>query len=169
MDNNGFTLIELLATIAVMGVLMAVAFPNIVSMIDKGKGISYVNDARKLVTLAKYKLEGNSMGRPSSTGCVKYNISMLDMSDLQSGPFDGIYNFSDGNYSFVVVRYNSSKKVYEYYVQLVEQFTTGGKTYYRGIKYTESTLLFKENAKVMYVTNSYDNLSTFRTYNSFSC
>ena len=35
MNNKGFTLIELLVTITIMGLLMAIAVPNVTSMVDK--------------------------------------------------------------------------------------------------------------------------------------
>ena len=54
-NSLGFTLIELIATITILGIIMLIAVPNVISVVTKNKNQTYVNDARKFVTLAKYK------------------------------------------------------------------------------------------------------------------
>ena len=46
MNNKGFTLIELLAVVVIIGLIMGIAIPNTVTMIDKHKMNSYLEDAR---------------------------------------------------------------------------------------------------------------------------
>ncbi len=171
MNVKGFTLIELLATIVVMGLLMVISLPNVNSIVDKNKRTSYINDARKMVILAKYKFGGDTNAKPDSTICKKYKITELDISELNNTPNNGKYDFSSGNYSYVTIKYNSSKKTYDYVVQLVEEFKVNNKTYYRGLKYTESSLLYKDNAKILYVTDTFDSLSStiFQTSTNRSC
>lgn len=165
MNNKGFTLIELMATITVMGILMVVALPNITSTVDKGKSTSYINDAKKLVNLARYQFEGDmTRPRPATGECRKYKIADLDRSELQNGPYNGKYNES---YSYVIVKYESSK--YIYYVQLIENFTTSGTNYYRGVKFTSNENLYKENAKIQYVTSTLTNLDTLKGENNYNC
>ncbi len=52
MNKKGFTLIELLATILILSLLMLVAVPNVMSTIDKNKQDTYVEDAKRMITLA---------------------------------------------------------------------------------------------------------------------
>lgn len=164
MNNKGFTLIELLATITIMGLLMAIAVPNVTSMVDKNKRTSYIEDAKKMVTLAKYKFESDLTNRPAlGDGCKKYAITAFDKSDLQNPPYDGVY---EDNYSFVTVKYNGT--IYEYAVQLVEKFNSNGTTYYRGVKLSHESTLYREDAKIKDVTDSYTNLasSVFKHFNN---
>ena len=51
MNQKGFTLIELLATITILSMIMLVAIPNIMSTLDKSKRRTYVEDAKKMITL----------------------------------------------------------------------------------------------------------------------
>ena len=167
MNDKGFTLIELMATITVMGIFMAIALPNITSTVDKSKRTSYINDARKLVSLAKYKFEGDmNTTRPSSSEYRKYNITDLDMSELQTGPNEGKY---DSTYSYVVVKYDSHDKRYVYCVQLIEKFTANNNTYYRGVKYTDNKNLYKENAKIRQVTDALLDTNSLNENNTTLC
>lgn len=175
-NKKGFTLIELIATIAVIGVIMLIAVPNVTSMVDKNTRSTYLNDAKKMVKLAKYQFSKTNAIHPSANSCIKYKITDLDRSELQNTPNDGSYTFSSGAYSYVTVKYDNNPssltyQTYIYQVQLVEQYSKNNTTYYRGVKYTESSLLEKENAKMKYVTSSYPNLnsSLFKNINNLSC
>ena len=88
-NSLGFTLIELIATITILGIIMLIAVPNVISVVTKNKNQTYVNDARKFVTLAKYKFESDAnIMRPTSTNCAVIMLSSVDRSELQSGPED---------------------------------------------------------------------------------
>lgn len=162
MKNKGFTLIELIVTIVILGVVMLVAAPNITSMIDKNERISYIQDAQKLVKLAKYKFNETTSGHPSSSSCLKYKITDLDRSELNDAPKSGSYL---DNYSYVEVQYKDQE--YKFFVQMVEEYSASGKKYYRGVTLTDSNNLTGENAKMKYVRNE-NSLSSFKAY-SASC
>lgn len=159
---KGFTLIELIITITVIAIIMLTAVPNIASMNDKNKRTNYIQDAKKLVKLAKYQFTQTTSGHPSSSSCIKYNIKVLDQTELQTPPNGGSYL---ADYSYVEVKYEGSE--YKYYVQLVEEFTVSGKNYYRGVKLVESDSLEKENAKIQYVKQAQK--SNFNSYENSSC
>ena len=128
-NSLGFTLIELIATITILGIIMLIAVPNVISVVTKNKNQTYVNDARKFVTLAKYKFESDAnIMRPTSTNCAVIMLSSVDRSDLQSGPEDGTYE-TDSNatdQSYVVIKYENS--TYVYYVQLIETYSNKNNT-----------------------------------------
>lgn len=128
-NSLGFTLIELIATITILGIIMLIAVPNVISVVTKNKNQTYVNDARKFVTLAKYKFESDAnIMRPTSTNCSVIMLSSVDRSELQSGPEDGTYE-TDSNatdQSYVVIKYENS--TYVYYVQLIETYSNKNNT-----------------------------------------
>lgn len=49
-NKKGFTLIELLVVVAILGVLAAVAVPNVGKFIDKGKTESYATELHNIQT-----------------------------------------------------------------------------------------------------------------------
>ena len=128
-NSLGFTLIELIATITILGIIMLIAVPNVISVVTKNKNQTYLNDARKFVTLAKYKFESDAnIMRPTSTNCAVIMLSSVDRSELQSGPEDGTYE-TDSNatdQSYVVIKYENS--TYVYYVQLIETYSNKNNT-----------------------------------------
>ena len=54
MNKKGFTLIELLAVIVIISLISLVAIPNIVGLQDGIKKDQMLDDAKKLISMAKY-------------------------------------------------------------------------------------------------------------------
>lgn len=139
MKNNGFTLIELLATILILALLMLVAVPNVMSTIDKNKQDTYIEDAKRMVTLAEYEVRSNTdIELPLSGSCIVIKLNALDTSSLEEAPEGGVYDY---NNSFVVVARSGSS--YLYYVILIENYDSGK----RGVKLTSRDKLSKEDAR----------------------
>ena len=68
MNNKAFTLVELLATLAILSVIMIIAIPNVIGILEKNKNTTYVEDAKKLVALADYEFtRDDSIKRPKGT------------------------------------------------------------------------------------------------------
>lgn len=140
MKNRGFTLIELLATIVILGIIMVIAVPNVTGILQKNKAKAYYEDAKKLVTLAEYKMRGDSsVQRPSGNQCLVMNLYYLDNSEFENAPNGGAYNKTG---SFVVIKKDGSS--YKYYVRLLEEMTEGASTSYRGISFEESSNLYDD-------------------------
>lgn len=119
---------------------MAIAVPNIIGILNNNRADTYVEDAKKLLSLAEYKVRANPNLRPSSVGsCTKLTLKYLDNSEFKSAPNNGSY---DNLKSFVVVERladEAGKKQYEYYVTIVENLKDGST---RGISYQSYTNLY---------------------------
>lgn len=139
MNNKGFTLVELLATISILALLMIVAIPNVISTIDKNKQSTYVEDAKRMITLAEYKVRSDtSITLPTSGNCIVMPLYSLDLTDFDEGPEGGNYDLQN---SYVVIARNGNK--YEYYATIIENY---GDTK-RGLPLISREDLNKENAK----------------------
>ena len=139
MDRKGFTLIELLATIAILALLMLVAVPNVMSTIDKNKQNTYVEDAKRMITLAEYEVRSDtSIELPTSGNCIIILMRALDLTDFDEGPEGGSYDLDK---SYVMIARSGSS--YTYSASIVENFDET----VRGIPLTSRDDLNKENAR----------------------
>ena len=147
MNKKGFTLVELLATMAILGIIMLIAVPNVISIIDNNKRTTYIEDAKRLVALAETKFRSDeSMSRPAgSSDCLIINLNDLDKSNLSEAPENGTYDIDD---SYVVIKFESNS--YTYYVQLKEKYGASNDNY-RGISYIKSSKLNETGAMRKYV------------------
>lgn len=58
--NEGFTLIELLIVVAIIGIIAAVAIPNLLNAVDRGKQKRTVSDLRTLgAAIETYSIDNN--------------------------------------------------------------------------------------------------------------
>ena len=139
MKKNGFTLIELLATILILALIMIIAVPNVMSTIDKNKQDTYVEDAKKMITLAEYKIRSDtSVPLPTFGNCIIIPLNSLDLSEFNEGPEGGSYDLEN---SYVLVARSGNS--YLYYATIVENYDDSK----RGIPLTSRNELNKENAR----------------------
>lgn len=149
LNQNGFTLVELLATMAILSALMIIAIPNVIGIVQKNKNKTYIEDAKKLETLATYKVRSNPTElKPSKGQSYCFLLPFLDKSnELSEPPNGGVY---DKSTSYVIV--TNDNGTLKYYVQLIEN--KGSLKI--GIKEVESTELYKDNATTNVKSTSFE-------------
>ena len=120
MNRKGFTLIELLGVIVILSIVMVIAVPNVMSVLEKGKKDSYLADAKKLITQTEYAIRNSDVDKPSSTDIYKVTLGYLGTNDVEKDPDGNSYSLTD---SYVVI---VRKDGYlEYYVNLVANNENG--------------------------------------------
>lgn len=138
-NNKGFTLVELLATVVVIGVLILISVPNMVGVINKNKDSNYIDDARRMQSLAEYRFRTEDKDKiANEADCILYTLNNLnknqefDKTPDDDGSGSKKYDFEN---SFVVVKKVSNE--YKYYVflttnddkQMYANFTRIGTNY----------------------------------------
>ena len=70
-NQKGFTLIELLIVVAIIGIIAAIAIPNLLNAIDRGKQKRTMADIRSLGTAVEsYAVDNNFYPKVNSYGAV---------------------------------------------------------------------------------------------------
>ena len=138
--NKGFTLIELLAAIVILGILVGITLPALVGLFDDSRNKMYVSDARKLISLAEYRVRANSseIEKPDEGDCILISMLYLDSTDFDNPPGEGKYEKES---SYVVVKNNGGKL--EYAATVVERLKKGG---YKGVELTSKSVLASKTA-----------------------
>ena len=126
MNKKGFTLIELLAVILVISLISLVAIPNIVGLQDGIKKDQMLDDAKKLISMAKYVVntdyEIRNLTKTENNICVSgvscvLTLSMLNTNGDISGDPDSITS-PPSNYSAGSVKYTIENNTVKYCVYL---------------------------------------------------
>ena len=116
MNKKGFTLTELIATIVILGVLMTVAIPNVLSIIERNKALNMVEDAKKLITEVEYEIKRDTtIELPSNGKRTIISLSYLRQkgsTNLEESPYGIRYN--DSSY----VSISNTENIYTYSVTL---------------------------------------------------
>ena len=140
MNKKGFTLIELLGVIVILSIIMLIAIPNVMSVLDKGKKDSYIADAKKIITQAEYAIRNSSVDKPSSTDIYIITLGYLGTNDVEKDPDGNSYSLT--NSYVAVVRKDG---YLEYYVNLVAETDDGNV----GIKLAHQDELDKEDKRAL--------------------
>ena len=148
LKDKGFTLIELLAVIVILGVMMTIAIPNIISTLDKNKKETFLEDAKQMISSAEYKIRSDtSINYPDQYSVVVIKMESLDNFELSSSPYDTYYSKEK---SFVAITkeqiVGTAEYEYVYYAHLVsctdekcENTDIDSAAYNRGINLSKLT------------------------------
>lgn len=119
-NEKGFTLIELLAVIIILGVIMTIAVPNVLSMLDKNKKDTFIEHAKLMANQAEYAIrKDTTIEYPTKNNAIIMTLEYLNTEDISESPYNTMYSPSQ---SFVaIVNYSDDAGVteYKYYVHLV--------------------------------------------------
>ncbi len=111
-NKKGFTLVELLAVITIVALISLIAVPNIVGLSDGIRKDNMLDDAKRLISMAKYQVSrdyGIRMSREHKFYFKDLNIN----GDIKSDPDNGDYD-QEGSY----VQYTNDGSMARYCIYL---------------------------------------------------
>ena len=100
-NKKGFTLIELIAVVVILGIIMLIAVPNILSTLEKNKKETFLKDAQVLAGAAEYKISSDtSVPEPDTYNIIIFRLADLPTAALSESPYGTNYSQTK---SFVAV------------------------------------------------------------------
>lgn len=145
MNKKAFTLVELIATIVILGVIMTIAIPNVLSIIEKNKQEDFIEAAKMLITEAEYKVRSDSsIELPKEENhAVLITLNYLNSDNFEQSSFEYPYD----KLSFVLVVKEGN--AYKYYVHLTASQAYSVNT---GTTYADYILIDSKNRGISLAT-----------------
>ncbi len=150
MKNKGFTLIELLAVIAIIAIISMIVTPNVMRLISESKDELYLEDAKTIISKAKYyytlKDKYKSLFTIEDDSCWTIPLSNIEINTYnvnQKGTYDKDYT---------KVKICTTNKTINYYVRT------------KYINETETKGVYKQNTTDNYVQEQDLSLKQVKKY-----
>jgi type II secretion system protein G len=97
-NAKGFTLIELLIVVAIIGIIAAIAIPNLLNAIDRGKQKRTMADLRSMGTaIEEYSIDNNFYPAAEDVGTLEGEVSPSYMRKLPERDGWGMAFFVDSD------------------------------------------------------------------------
>ncbi len=119
MKNKGFTLIELLAVVSVLGLIMLIAVPSTVNVLEKNKKESFINDAKEI--MRKVEVEDQKRG-------------YTDQGFIINKKHPSSYYYSESEYKYMTIE-NIDFSPYNRQYQIVMVYGCNTPASYGSIRY----------------------------------
>lgn len=110
-NKKGFTLVELLAVIAIIALISLIAIPNIIGLSTGIRKDNMLDDAKKMISLAKYQVEKSYDIRTlakNDNGCIRgvsctFKLKDLNINDdIKTDPDGGSYDMENSSVTYSI-------------------------------------------------------------------
>src|SRR5438094_10018421 len=92
-NQKGFTLIELLIVVAIIGIIAAIAIPNLLNAVQRGKQKRTMGDIRTIATaIEAYGVDNSQYVSQTSVGGVDALSSFLETTYIRKVPINDGWN-----------------------------------------------------------------------------
>ena len=91
--NKGFTLIELLIVVAIIGIIAAIAIPNLLNAVQRGKQKRTIGDMRSVATAVEsYAVDNNAYPLQTTIGSINGIGTFLETTYIRKTPINDGWN-----------------------------------------------------------------------------
>lgn len=107
--NNGFTLIELLAVITILGILLIIAIPNVLTAVENSKKRTYISTAKKYIDGTRLMVTADEIEMDDEAATYYYSVDCIELENGGRSPF------AEWDEAYVVMGFDPANLKYNYF------------------------------------------------------